>query len=238
MAKTDHGWDLLDEDAGALSYEYQFRRDATARCMTARLSDGSLAIISPPCGVGDEVVRDLERFGAVRAIIAPNGFHWLGLAQWTAAFPQAGLYAPDVAARRIAKKLPSLKAFEPLSALRSRLGDGVSVKEVPNVRMGETWLTTRGKDGPIWYVSDTFFSMPEMPPALLARVLFGLTKSAPGFRINGLGTKLFVPNKREYKQWLLERLADESPQCVVTAHGDVVVGDVPRRAREAIGAAL
>lgn len=217
-----HAWERIDEDAGLWTREYAFRPGSLARMMTARAKDGSLIAISPASGLDDADFDALRKDGGVSAIIAPNGFHHLGLASWSAAFPNARLFAPSAAIGRVKKQQPNLKNLEPLSAIAPLLGDGVKTQECPGISIGEAWLTSKSKDGPVWYVSDSCFSMPEEPSALIPRLLFRWTKSAPGFQINGLGLKMFTKDKPAYKRFFLERLAEEAPAAVVTAHGAIV----------------
>jgi hypothetical protein len=60
---------------------------------------GALVVISP---VPDEDARrDVAALGRVAQLVAPNSFHYLGLASWSAAFPTAQLWlAPGLAKRR------------------------------------------------------------------------------------------------------------------------------------------
>lgn len=69
------------------------------RSVVVRLADGGLAVLSP---VPDaEARRDVARLGPVRCLVAPNSFHYVGLASWAAAFPEARiLLAPGLRARR------------------------------------------------------------------------------------------------------------------------------------------
>jgi hypothetical protein len=213
-------WEVVDEDSGTLTAEYSFKPGSTARCLVTRVADGELAIISAPCGFSDEDYEPLRKLGEVTSIVAPNGLHWLGVEPTLAAFPKAKVYAPELAAKRIKKRLPNVE-FHPLSDLQGSLTNGVRVVEVPGFKIGETWMTVSTEKGPIWYVSDSCFSMPRLPTNWFVSKALTWTKSAPGFRLNGLANLIFLKDKPAYRSWFLEQLENQ-PRVVVTAHGDVV----------------
>lgn len=215
------GWEVVDEDAGVLTREYPFAKGAYARMMTARLADGRLVAISPASGMSDGAFRALERFGGVGAVIAPNGFHYFGLPSWKAAFPDATFHAPPGAEGRIAKKLPNAPALEPISALGARLAKDVSVHELPSVSIGEVLLATPTRAGSAVYVSDAAFNIPQLPSFPLG-FLFWLTSSAPGFKVNGLGLKMFVKDKGAYLDALKGVIDAKRPSAVISAHGPIV----------------
>ncbi len=221
METTSSGWTVLDENAGILTREYAFAPKANARMMIARGADGLVAI-SPGSNMPDAAFAELERFGKVTALVAPNGFHHLGLPEWKKAFPAAAVYAPTGAHPRIQKKQPALGAVAPLTDLEKKLGPDVEVVEAVGYKTGETWLLARGARGPVWYVSDTFFSMTELPEAFLPRIAFKWTGSAPGFRAARAVSLFLAKDRPALRAWVKQRAAASSPAIVLTAHGAVV----------------
>ena len=121
MSTTEAGWTILDEAAGILTREYEFAPHSLARMMVARSADGLVAI-SPASKMPDAAFAELGRFGKVTALVAPNGFHHLGLPEWKQKFPEAKIYAPAAARARIQKKQPALGALAPLEELAEKLG--------------------------------------------------------------------------------------------------------------------
>jgi hypothetical protein len=222
MASDDGGWDILDEPQGVLTREYAFTKGAFARMMTARLKDGRLLAASPAPDLPDAALQALERHGGVGAIVATNGFHHLGLRSWQAAFPRVRVYAPLVAHPRLRKRQPTLTELLPLQDLATLLPPEVQVRDVPGIQLGDTWLQVKTGRGPLWYVSDSCFSMKEAPRSLIPRLLFRWTDSAPGFKINGLALKLFMRDRAAYRRFFLTELEQELPRVVVTGHGAIV----------------
>jgi glyoxylase-like metal-dependent hydrolase (beta-lactamase superfamily II) len=219
---NDERWDVIDEERGLFTREYSFAKGAHARMMTARMKDGRLLAASPGRNIPDAALRALDRRGGVGALIATNAYHYLGVPTWKAAFPHAPVYAPRGAHARLRKKMPELTEILPLEDLTPLLAPEVQVRDVPGIKIGDTWLQVQTARGPVWYVSDSCFSLKDPPSRLLPRLIFRWTDSAPGFRINGLGLKFFVNDRPAYRRWVLGELARELPQVVVTAHGAIV----------------
>lgn len=63
------------------------------RLAVMRLADGGLFIWSP-IKLTDGLRAEVDAFGPVRHIVAPNSLHHLFLAEWKRAYPEAKLYAP------------------------------------------------------------------------------------------------------------------------------------------------
>lgn len=216
-AKTKHGWDVLNADEGALMFTYSFTKGGLSNTMTARLSDGSLCVISPPSRIDDDVMRDLEPFGPVRMLVATNAYHHLGLPGWSKAFPDAGVYAHPAAQKRIAKLHPTLNV-QSIDAASKAFDVKAGVLSVPGMRTGDLWL----KAGRTWYVGDHFMNL-KVAVGLIGFV-FRTFNSAPGFKANGVSRTVFTKDKQAYKRWALETLAQEGPERVVPGHGDLVEG--------------
>lgn len=218
MSKTKHGWSVLDESTGALKYTYSYAKGAYANSMTARLSDGSLCVISPACRIDDGVLRDLEPFGPVRLLVAANAFHHMGLSQWSQAFPEAGAYAHPKALKRVAKQHPRLNV-QSIDTAASKFNDSAAVLSVPGMRTGDLWL----KAGRSLYLGDQFMNLKGHMKGLFG-LLFRITGSTPGFKANGIARALFMADKKTFKSWALDQLAREEPTQVVPGHGPLVNG--------------
>jgi hypothetical protein len=218
MSTTKHGWKVLDENEGALMFTYSFAKGAFSNAMTARLSDGSLCVISPPCQIDEGVLRDLEPFGPVRMIVAANAYHHLGLPVWSKAFPEAASYAHPKALKRISKLHATLNV-QSIDAAASKFDDKAAVLSVPGMRSGDLWL----KAGRSWYVGDHFMNLKEPLKGLFGFV-FRVTNSAPGFKANAVSRAVFTADNKAYKNWALETLAGQGPERVVPGHGALANG--------------
>jgi hypothetical protein len=222
MDKTASGWTILDRDAGLLCREYAFAKNATALTFVARMADGGLVAISPGTGFGEDAFADLASFGEVKAIVAPNGFHHLGVEGWRRRFPEAGVYAAPETAARVAKKNPAAGAFEPLSALAAKTGPDLVLAEVANSKAGETWLSAKTARGHVWFVSDILANIPRLPPNPFVKLLFWASGSAPGYRVFNLALKILVKDRKACLRTLADEMRARPPVMVVPSHGELL----------------
>lgn len=230
MQTTPAGWTVVDRDAGVLALTYSFRNNATSTTFVAAMPGRKLLVVSPAVHVSDAALAELSQYGEVAALVANNGFHHLGLAEWRQRFPKARCFAPPEAAARIRKKNPSAGALDPLDELASMTGFDVGFRLVPNTKVGESWFWAKTASGYAWYTSDVFTNMAKLPPFPIG-LLFKWTHSAPGFRVFGLALKFVVKDKAQTLRLLREDMAAHPPTTLIPAHGDIMSGD--RLAQEA-----
>lgn len=222
MKTTPHGWSILDAEAAVLSFSYNFSKTGQSNCITAKLPSGGLVIISPPSQISDEAIADLAAYGPVEAIVANNGFHYLGIATWRKKFPQARCFAAEGASKRIAKRSKDTGPLESLATLTPLLGNNIAIVEAPTTKCGETWARAKIENGYAWYASDILANIPTLPPNFIIRALFKYTKSAPGYRIFNLAVSFIIKDKKKALKELLNDLKKHPPTIMVPAHGDVL----------------
>jgi hypothetical protein len=239
MQTTQNGWQIIDADAGVLALSYKFGAEGQANCFTAKLASGGLMVISPPSRVATEVIDDLAAYGELEAIVANNGFHHLGIAQWREQFPKARCFAAPGAADRIAKKSKTAGELEPLSALQSLLGEGVGVVEAPASKCGETWAWAKIAGGYAWYASDVLANMEQLPSSFVVGTLFKWTKSAPGYKVFNLATKFILKDKKLALGQMLKDVREHPPTVMVPAHGTILsAGSTAADTEQLLAAAL
>ncbi|MGB8223746.1 MAG: hypothetical protein WCF10_14260 [Polyangiales bacterium] len=224
MEQTPHGWLILDKGAGVLAYTYKIG-SGSANAFVARYDGDKLLVLSPPSRLSEGAFADLEVFGTVESVVANNGFHHLGQAEWKKRYPLASFYASPAAAKRIKKKNPGAGDFTPLSQLAQKLGGDVGVIEAPADKCGETWAYAKTEKGYAWYASDTLANMPELPKALPFKLVMKLTKSAPGYRVFGLALKFIASDKRGLLRAMQEALRARPVTIMVPAHGAILAHD-------------
>ena len=224
MEQTPHGWTILDRDAGVLSYAYTYG-GGSANAFVARYGGDKLLVLSPPCKLPEAAFKELEEFGTVESVVATNGFHHLGQAEWKQRFPEATFYASPAAVKRIKKKNPAAGEFVPLSQLVQRLAGDVGVIEAPADKCGETWAYAKTASGYAWYASDTLANIPRLPKALPVKLLMKWTKSAPGYRVFSLALKFMASDKPRLLRAMQDALRARPPTIVVPAHGGILAHD-------------
>jgi hypothetical protein len=223
MEKTAHGWNVLDRESAIVWREYAFGGGVATTFVFRGAGDG-LVVMSPCNGIDAAALDELSEFGKVVALVASNGFHWLGQAMWRKHFPEAKSFAPTQAIDRLAKKVPELERFEPLEAAVPLVGDRASIIDAPGHKMGSAVATVRGKNGTYWYPSDLFANIPKMPSNLIFRMLMSMTDSAPGYRLFRPAVWLQVKDKKVVREWVDDVMTKSAPTTVVPAHGAPVSG--------------
>lgn len=239
MDTTSNGWTILDREAGVLSYEYSFAKQGLANTFVARMANDKLLVVSPAARISDAALGDLAEFGEVGAVIAPNGFHHLGVAEWRAKFPKARFFAAPETVIRVRAKNPDAGEFEPISLVPLIAGPRIGIGEVENTKCGETWVWVEVAGGHIWFVSDILANIPKLPSNPLAWMAFKATGSAPGYRVFNLAMKFMVKDKAGTLRTLADEMKKHPPSIVVPAHGPPLAGDdIADRTQALIAAAL
>lgn len=221
METTARGWNVLDRENAILWRQYSFG-PALATTLVFRGAGDGLVVMSPGSGIDDAALDELADFGKVVALVASNGYHWLGQPAWRKHFPAARSFAPKQGIARLAKKAPELGRFEPLDALGPLLGEKARVVEAPGLRVGNAFATVRGKRGAYWYPSDLLSNIAKAPPQFLFRMLMSVTDSAPGYRVFRPSIWLQVKDKPVVRAWIEDELTKSAPVVVVPAHGPPV----------------
>lgn len=198
------------------------------RALLVELPGGGVLVWSPvPL---DDALREFVRArGGARFLVAPNSFHYLGLAEWKREFPDASVWlAPGLSARR--PELPPGAelldaARTPFSAVlpHCALAAGSGVSEVAFLHARSRTLV----------LVDAAFNLEQLPRAIdraSARLLgvwrrFGPTPTAK---------RIILRDRAAVVAWL-EKLCKWEFSRIVMAHGDVLEAG-PEALREAFAA--
>jgi hypothetical protein len=195
--------------------------------------DGGVAVISPPCNPSDASFAPVEKLGKVRAIVAPNGFHLMGLSAWKARYPDATVFAPAQSIARVEKK-GGVSGVKPVGEAAKVLGPSLEVLDIPHYKTGEALIRFKHGDRTAWYLTDIIMNMPVLPPKFPFKQLFSWTKSGPGLRPNGLAAMLMMKDKNGVYAWMRDQLGKAPPTDLLLSHGEHVVGvgDAAKRLSE------
>jgi hypothetical protein len=212
-------WTVVEPNLPALAHRYSFGSGyATSLALT--LADGGIIVVSPPSNVADAVYTDLEARGPLRALIAPNAFHSMGLAPWQARYPSVPIFAPVQSIPRL-QKTTKLSVIRPLEEAAGLVGDCVELVDMPHYKTGEALIRWRTEGGWAWFMTDVAFNLPKLPPGPFGLVM-KWTKSAPGFRRYALAPLFMIKDKRKLYAWIEEQAAKTPPVLVVPCHGEPV----------------
>ena len=219
MEATGHGWKVFDAREPILTYQYSFG-PGTANALAVGGKDG-LFVISPPCRVARDVFDELSRYGAVRALVASNAFHYLGLPEWKARFPDAAIFAPAQAIARVEKR-SHLRGIRPLAEAASIAGAHLALVDMPYYKTGEVLVRITTERGLVWYVTDVIMNLPVLPSNPVVKLMFWLSGSAPGLRFNNIAPLFMVKDKARLRRWLADEFRKARPAYLIATHGGTV----------------
>lgn len=195
------------------------------RAIAVQLHTGSVCVYSPVPHIGEPALRQLGSWGKP-VLLAPNAFHTLGLAEHAAAFDDVRVFASRKAARRVGRKTGL--AIHDLTTLRAQLPAEVSLLELPPVRNGEVWLSVRRSGTCAWIVCDGFLNILRVPGGALG-MFMKLMRMAPGLSISST-FRWMVKNRQHYREWLIERVAEDRPTVLIPCHGQIIYdAELPKR---------
>ena len=219
MERTAHGWNIFDARTPILTYDYSFGPGrANALAVGAR---AGLVVVSPPWRAAAGVFDDLAQYGPVRALVASNAFHHLGIPEWKARFPDAAIFAPAQSIARVEKRT-GLAGIRPLAESASVTGPAVELIDMPHYKTGEALVRIETERGLVWYVTDVIMNMPELPRNPIASLVFRLSGSAPGPKFNNVAPLFMVRDKAALRRWLSDEFRKSPPAWMIATHGDIV----------------
>jgi hypothetical protein len=219
MDATANGWKVFDAHAPILTYEYSFG-PGTANALAVGV-EGGLVLVSPPCRVASGVFEDLSQFGSVRALVASNAFHYLGLAEWKVRFPEAAIFAPVQSIARVERQ-SKLRGIRPLAEAASITGSRLELTDMPHYKTGEVLVRVATGRGLVWYVTDIIMNLPVLPSNPVFKLLFKLSGSGPGLKRNNIAPLFMVRDKAALKRWLAAEFEKAPPSWLIPTHGDIV----------------
>lgn len=219
MDATANGWKVFDAHAPILTYEYSFG-PGTANALAVGV-EGGIVLVSPPCRVASGVFEDLSQYGSVRALVASNAFHYLGLAEWKVRFPEAAIFAPVQSIARVERQ-SKLRGIRPLAEAASITGSRLELTDMPHYKTGEVLVRVATERGLVWYVTDIIMNLPVLPSNPVFKLLFKLSGSGPGLKLNNIAPLFMVRDKAALKRWLAAEFEKAPPSWLIPTHGEIV----------------
>jgi hypothetical protein len=213
-------WTAFDSETPVLTYVYAFGPSRVTSLAVG--GAGGLFVMSPPYRAPQSVFDDLAKYGEVRALVATNGFHHMGIPEWKARFPNAAVFAPEQALARVRKKT-GIATVEPVAEAAALAGPRLELVDMPHYRTGEVLARFETARGRAWYVTDIILNIRRMPRNPVVNLLYRMTASAPGLRWNQVGPRLImVKDMRALKRWMREEFDRVTPRWLFTTHGETV----------------
>jgi hypothetical protein len=211
-------WTVVEPSLPALTNTYSFG-PGHANAL-ALVVDGGVVVISPSANPTPELFVDLEGRGPVKALLAPNAVHTMGIAPWKARYPDVPIFAPAQSIPRI-EKTAKVGGIRPLAEAAKLVGDRVELLDMPYYKSGEVLVRWRTEGGWAWFLTDVALAFPELPKGPFG-VAMKWTKSGPGLRRNAISGFFAVKDKQALYAWIREQSEKTPPSLVVPCHGEPV----------------
>ena len=186
------------------------------RVMTVvKRSAGDLVVVNS-IALEEPLMKEIDDWGEVRAIIVPNGFHRIDAPRFKARYPSARVYCPAGARKRVAKVVPVDATYADFP------NDGtVTVETLAGTADSEGVLIVKSNDGVTLVLNDVLFNMPHVGGAH-GFVLKHVTRSTGGPRISRIGKLLLVKDKRAFKEHMSTLAATPSLKRVIVSHHEMI----------------
>jgi hypothetical protein len=181
-------------------------RRGNLSCIAVGLRAGGVCLYSPV----EKTSSRFEEMAPVKFLFAPNHYHNKAIAEFTEAYPDAGLVSGELARSRL-EKITS-REFQGLDVLKAALPENASFLEPDGLKTGEIWLRVEGEAGVAWVVTDAFCGLDSGDNESGA---LGFLKTFP---------KYGIQNADRFSAWVRERVEEDAPTLVVPCHGNAVRG--------------
>lgn len=233
MPKANESWTVLPHRPLEKLAENLWRVEGDlpqgggTRVMTiARLGDGRL-VIHNAIALEDSLMAEIEAFGTPSAIIVPNGFHRLDAKVFKKRYPNAKVFCPRGAQKKVAQVVEVDGSYDdaPQDAT-------VRLQHLEGTKDGEGVLEVRSSDGVTLTLNDAVCNLPQISGAI--GFLLGPTgrASVPRF------TRWMVMKDRAAFKAHLARLAQtDDLRRVIVSHGKMIATS-PRETLAAVAGEL
>src|SRR5215831_12682733 len=167
------------------------------RVMTlARLADGRL-VVHNAIALEEPLMQEIEAFGRPAIIVVPNGFHRLDAKVYKARYPDAKVYCPEGARKKVEQVVNVDGSYDDAPH-----DDRVTFAHLEGTKKAEGVLVVRSNDGTTVTLNDSLCNLPKTSGFM--GFVFGPTGHPSVARI---ARWLVVKDKLSFKAHL-NRLAD------------------------------
>ena len=216
-------------DSGPIS---AFGLELPVRMTVVRLTDGDLLLHSPT-RFTPELAEALAPFGRIRHLVAPSLAHWMFVADWQHAFPDARTWATPSLRKRAAVRRSGLR-------IDADLGDAAPPDWSGEITLGEV---RGGAD----FSETWFFHHPSrtliltdlienLDPARLPRFTALVMRAALATRATcALHVRALLALNRAEVRAAVDTMIEFAPERIIFAHGRWFERDGTARLRDAFG---
>jgi hypothetical protein len=191
--------------------------DGTRVMTIAKLADGRL-VIHNAIALEEPLMQEIEAFGKPAAIVVPNGFHRLDSKVYKQRYPEAKVYCPTAAKKKVAQVVPVDGSFD--DAPRD---DQVRLYHCEGTKENEGVLEVKSSDGVTLTFNDVICNMKKLGG--LAGFFLAPTGVASVPRFSRL---LIVKNKKAFKDHIEKLAQTEKLSRIIVSHGAMITTDAAR----------
>lgn len=189
------------------------------RVMTlARRSDGGV-LVHNAVPLDEASMKRLDAWGKVTALVVPNGYHRLDAPAYAARYPEARVYCPAGARRKVEEVVRVDGSYDDFPS-----DDAVSFATLEGTAGREGVMIVKSAGGTTLVFNNVIFNM-KHGSGLSGFVFRHVTQSTGGPRVSRV-VRWFVARDREALRAHLVRLADTPALArVIVSHGAMVSED-------------
>ena len=195
--------------------------------VSIRLSDDEYILYSP----GESLLKTCSLVNSSDMklhILIPNAYHYLGVKAWQKRFPNIKLYASDQALKQLLKKkvYSQKDKIHSVAELKQILPNDLELTEPVGHRAGDVWLIKHNENKTsLWITCDSFLNYDRVSNQPLARFMQKLLGAAPGLKMSQVVKWFILDDRKEFKKWLIKRIAIDNPVALIPSHGEVLLSD-------------
>ncbi|MCO4783332.1 MAG: hypothetical protein KC646_13485 [Candidatus Cloacimonetes bacterium] len=193
-------------------------------------TDNKSIIVSPGTNFAESRVQKIVSKYPVKAIIAPNSYHNMGVAIVQEQF-DVPCYATNDALLRLSKlPIKSLTNISQLKVLREDLTIFIPKAQ----KMGELWISLGTNAYKTLIVTDAFFNLKNRGDNFFMSMISRLVDNAPGFKVSRLFSMLAVTDKKEYSKSVRNYFEVNQVDEMIVAHGEIQVGNIKNLVKQSL----
>ncbi|MBN92746.1 MAG: hypothetical protein CL928_01545 [Deltaproteobacteria bacterium] len=183
--------------------------------VVARQEDGRL-VIHNAMALDESCMSTLDSWGEVGRIIVPNGLHRLDSPAFAARYPEAEVYCPSGALKRVSKvvSVAGVLAEFPHDAR-------VKYQALPGTGGAEGVLHITGSDGATLVFTDAIFNLPHQP-GVQGWFYRWVTASTGGPKVTRVFRLMCVKDGPLLAKTLHELANTPDLRRIIVAHGDII----------------
>jgi hypothetical protein len=222
MAKAHDRWTVLPhgpiEKLTDRLWRVEGELDTLKRVMAiAKRADGTL-VIHNGIALGDAEMAEIDAWGKVSTIIAPNGWHRLDAKIFAERYPDARVLAPAGARKKVDEVVKTHGAYEDFLS-----DDCVELATLAGTKTREGVMIVRGTTTALVF-NDAVFNMPHKP-GFTGFVFKSITASSGGPTVSRLFRWFVLADKAAFRAQLEQLAKLPKLSHIVVSHHETIAED-------------